>query len=544
MKEVYKAMNNKKILFFFSVVYLLLAYYIFPHYRFFIQDDVASYIDIAKKYASGHFADAVNGYWSPLLPLLMVPLLFLGVYPLFAVKFISILSGLGVLVGMNMFANKFAFEPKIKFAVLASATPLLLYFSATDLSPDLLTACLLLLYLYCTLDDHYAARRSLGVYAGLLGGLAYLAKSYCFFFFIVHFIVVNISQYFSSEKKFQKSVVINFALGMLIFSVISATWIAFISTKYDHFTTSTVAEINFSSIIAPGRPSPGYPMKYEGLLPPPDQFSVSAWDDPSYFHVKKWSPLQSLHDFVYFGKHTFLNVLGAYVILAELSVIFPFLLVVLMLLMLSKLEYASREAFFRSAKKICCEPDLVVWLTIALLVYFGGYALALVQARYLWIIFLVLLLIGGELVQRFFTFYSFEERGKVVVLCCLWVVVVTIPLVNLEFGAGQGRDTYDLAIVLQNLGVSGNIASSPQQGTMQNYQKTLELSYLIHVTYFGEPLAHEGGALTQELKQKHIDYYLDWNKADVALPTSDFIEMSDPTHPELTIYRSTQTLHR
>lgn len=535
---------SKKFLLPLCGVYLLLAFIVLQDYRFFIQDDVASYIDIAQKYASGHFGDAVNGYWSPLLPLLMVPFLLLNVGPLLAVNFIAILAGLVALVGMNMFVNKFVLDSKVKFTVLASAIPLLLYFAATDLSPDLLTACLLLFYLYFTVNDAYGERRAFGIYAGLFGGLAYLAKSYCFYFFIVHFVVVNISQYCASEKKFQKGVVTNFVLGMLTFALISVTWIALISIKYGHLTTSTVAEINLSTIVAPNRPSPGYPMKYEGLLPPPDQFSVSAWDDPSYLHVTKWSPFQSWHDFVYFGKHTLLNFLGAYEILAALSVIFPFLVVVLLLLLLSKLRYSSREEFFHSVKRLFCERDIIVWLTISLMIYLGGYVLALVQARYLWIVFLVLLLIGGELLQKLFSFRHVEERGKVVVLFCLWLLIVTIPLVKLQFGAGQGKDIHEFAASLQSLGVSGNIASNPQTGTMQNYQKTLKLSYLIHAKYFGEPLSRESGALTQELKRSHVDYYFVWNNGEsAALPQGDFIEIPQQVHPELRIYRSTEALY-
>jgi hypothetical protein len=531
-------MNHKKILLAFSGAYLVLAFFILPHYQFFIQDDAVSYINIAKKYASGHFREAVNGYWSPLYALLMVPLLLLSVSPLLAAKLVPIIAGLGALVGMSMFADKFAFERKVKVAVLAAAIPLLLFFAFTELSPDLITVCLLLFYFLFVFDEQYAKRPFFGIYAGLLGGLLYLSKSYCFYFFIVHFVFFSISQYYAAEKKSQKGIVANFALGMLMFVLISVSWITVISMKYGHVTTGTVASINLGTIVAPDRPSPGYPMKYEGLLSPPDQFSGSAWDDPSYLPAPKWSPFKSSYDLLYFTKHTFFNFLGTYEILASPSPIFPFLMILSLLLILSKLVYSSHEAFFRSTKGLLCNRDLVVWLIISMVIYLGGYVLVLVQPRYLWIIFLVLLLIGGVWLQKLFSLRHFEERAKVVILVCLWILIVTIPSVKLEFGAGQGRDVYDLAVTLQNLGVSGNIASNPQPGTMQNYQKTEILSYFIDAKYFGEPLSRESKALTQELKQHHIDYYLVWSgNQSTTLPQGDFIEIEKESHPELKIFQ-------
>ncbi len=60
--------------------------------------------------------------------------------------------------------------------------------------------CLLVYYFYYIFDWDYSSSVMNGLKCGALGGLAYFAKSYAFYFFIFHYALFNVFCYFRQEK--------------------------------------------------------------------------------------------------------------------------------------------------------------------------------------------------------------------------------------------------------------------------------------------------------------------------------------------------------
>src|SRR5690606_2122780 len=118
-----------------------------------------AYLTIAQQYLDGHFADAVNAYWSPLYSWLLMPLLAAGVHPLLAVKVLAILIGAGMVATAWWLLRNLGVAVDSRVITCLTLFPILYNFGMQVTTPDLLTAATLLLYgAHMTLPD-YGRRR-------------------------------------------------------------------------------------------------------------------------------------------------------------------------------------------------------------------------------------------------------------------------------------------------------------------------------------------------------------------------------------------------
>jgi len=166
-----------------GLVYLALGALLLPAYRFHIAPDWISYLSIAQKYASGDFAHAVNGYWGPMISWLLAPLLMLGLPPVIAGKLLMLLAGGLILIATAGLAGIFRLSNTVTLLCLGALIPAVLFFALVDFAPDILLACVLLLYCNIIFRDTYAQKISSGIWCGVLGALAYFCKQYGFMFF-------------------------------------------------------------------------------------------------------------------------------------------------------------------------------------------------------------------------------------------------------------------------------------------------------------------------------------------------------------------------
>ncbi|EKQ51965.1 MAG: hypothetical protein B655_2038, partial [Methanobacterium sp. Maddingley MBC34] len=287
---------EKFVLLFCILIYLIISVSLIQNYLYILNTDGISYIHIAQHYINGRFSYAVNGYWSPLYSWLLIPFLMFAqgkVEILFSIKLLSLLIGCFTFFGVYLLCNKLNFDIKLKAVTLVTLIPLTLYFAFCKTTPDLLVLTILIFYLSFLMDTRYIHDFRMGLLAGFFGALAFLAKSYVFFFFLVHFIIVNIDYWLKFQKN-RKNITKNFVLGLVVFLCISGIWVAVISDKYDKFTIGTSGTYNYA-VFGPG--AHGHPSYYEGLMVPPDEYSLSYWDDPSYIKVKSWSPFSSIENF-------------------------------------------------------------------------------------------------------------------------------------------------------------------------------------------------------------------------------------------------------
>ena len=137
-------------------IYAIAGVLLLKYYRYWINPDGISYISLAQKYLAGNFHDVINGWWGPAISWLLAPLLFLKIEPLLASKILNLIIGAQAIFIIWMFSRKFFSSAGITRAISFALIPVILSFSMSDIAPDLLLMCLLLIYLYFIFKPNYA----------------------------------------------------------------------------------------------------------------------------------------------------------------------------------------------------------------------------------------------------------------------------------------------------------------------------------------------------------------------------------------------------
>lgn len=475
------------------IIYTIIGSLLLTHYQYIINSDGISYISIAQKYLNGNFTDAINGYWGPLFSWLLIPFLFgsTPAYTLYSTKILSLIIGFLTIIGVRLLIQRFEMEKSIKTIILFSLIPVILFFSFNLITPDLLVTCILIYYFYFIFSPLYSNKLINGFLCGLLGSLAYLSKSYALPFFLAHFILFNLVYYFRNITKNEKRKILkNFFLGLIVFFTISGIWIGLISAKYGEMTTGTTGSYN-QALVSPQLQGL-QPMYYQGILKPPNNSAISAWEDPSYLKMESWSPFESWAYFKYqisLILENTLNMLNAIESFSVLSI----------LIIIGSIWFIIKSPPSASKNKI-------IYLLGTIILYSVGYNLILVKPRYLWLICVLLILMGGYLLSLSLKNHLINNSMKKILLILLVFSFIITPLNGLITGYDINKDTYQLGETLKtNYNLQGNIASNNQWGL------TLYLVYYAKCTYYGQTkeIANYND-LKKELITNNIDYYIVW----------------------------------
>ena len=472
-------------------IYLILGVFFLKYYQHQINADGISYISISQKYLTGDFSNAVNGYWGPLISWLLAPFLFFGLNPLLAAKVLSLIVGLATIMGIGLLSYRFEMTERIRCVILFSLIPIILYFSFAFITPDLLVVCILVYYLNNIFRADYPENMRNGIFCGAMGAIGYLSKAYVFFFFIFHFLLFNLFHYIQSTTKQKKNKVLrNFCLGLVMFFFISGIWINIISNKYNKITIGTSRRYNYAQ---KGPESKGDPVLCEGFFRPPNATAISAWEDPSYIDVKSWNPLKSRDSFVHQLKLILANT-RMIIFQCELFSILSLVIILAYVLFC-----------IRPFREIISQPN-VVYPLATMLLYSAGYILVRVGTRYIWLVDVLLILMGGYSIDRLFRNDFFNDTRKKIVLIFFALTFIAMPLNQLIKDINAGKEIYDFSKALkEKYSVSGNVASNYEWG------KTLYLSYHLGAKYYGQARKNISmGDLKRELKKYDIDYYFVW----------------------------------
>jgi len=515
-----------------TVVLYLISSLSFNRYIRFTADSTL-YVDIAEKYLRGEFGDAINGYWGPLLSWIIIPFLYLGFSDVYTINIIVLVFGVLTIIGIWRLSSYFGLSAIVRGVVLFASLFIIVYYSLGQ-PFDLILTCILLYYLTIVFDPDYPDRRDRGYISGLLGSLAYFTKSYAFPFFIIHFSIINLLHYIRvRERTFRRNIVVNTIAGFAVFSLISGLWIAVISNKYGHLTFSNMGKTNFA-ILAPGAPEDnlefGQPMFYKGFFEPPNKSATSAWEDPSYIDVKTWSPLESWETFIHFIKRVIKNlsdVIRIYGSFSTLSVV----IIICYLFFLLDIPY----------NKVIHHGGLLYPL-LTVFIYTGGYMIFHLEDRYLWIVNVLLMLMGGSVVERLLQIDFFRGGIKKNLLIIIFLISFIFSPSRSIIQISKGTidtDMYYLARELKEYNIRGNIASNREYiPTHDAWHKTFRLAYWLDSRYYSQ--AKEGISdeeLEDELRRYDIDYYFVWGNlyANKAL-LSKYREVTGGKIPGLKIF--------
>lgn len=501
-------------------IYFIIGLLLIENYQYIINSDGISYINIAQKYLSGNYSEAINGYWGPLFSWLLTPFLLFGSTPLhalYASKLLSLFIGFFTIIGFKLLIERFKMKRVIKVPILISLIPIVLYFAFNLISPDLLITCILIYYFYFIFDPRYDSQLYNGFLCGFIGGLAYLSKSYALPFILAHFVLFNLIYYYKSiSRRKKRKILKNLFFGLTVFLIISGLWIGLISNKYGEITIGTTGVYNHNLV---GPESSGHPMNYQGLIKPPYDTSISIWEDPSHLKMESWSPIQSWSYFEYQMKIILDNIILIFISIEFFS-------------LLSIIIVASSIIFlFKSSDSI--SKDKIMYLLITILLYIGGYSLILVEIRYLWPVYILLILMSGYLLSLCYSTFKLKESMKTVIILLLVASFLITPIYGLINFFNVEENIYDISENLKNnYGMHGNIASNSE------WELTIYFVYYIGGKYYGQTKnASDSFGLEKELEANNIDYYMVWgNFKEYEYLSHHFNEITNGTTNNLKIY--------
>lgn len=513
-------LKKNQIFIFITTIYLVLGISLILYNPHTFNADGVSYSNIAQDYFHGNYNSAINRYWGPLFSWILVPFMHIfGNNPsqsLFAAKILSLIVGVFTLIGFRFLFQRFEIDEKIGNILLLSLIPEIIYFSFRWVNPDLLITTILIFYLAFLLSVKYPNKASFAVLCGLLGGLAYLAKSYGFAFFIVSFTVINCI-YFIKMKSKRANILKNAFLGFGIFLVVSGLWIGLMDSKYGYLSIGSSAQFN---VDLTSSDSLANAIEFNGLVDIPNKYAVGYWEDPSTFQPKivQRTPLELIDHrlkIIWDNIFIFLGIIEGFSILSIVIII-------------TSIIYCNRTL----DKKV--KNDIAIILLVILL-YSGGYILIFMEGRYLLLDCILILLLGGYLLTALFNKYSMSNTIKGGILILFTVSFILTPSISTYLDLNNGVEVYDLIPSLETYGVNGNIASSNPEP--ENFDPQF-IAYYLKGHYYGLTKENESvNDLQKELKSENIDYYLVWQYPNTKPINLPYPEVSNGEIKFLKVYK-------
>ncbi|UCD34174.1 MAG: hypothetical protein JSU90_07680 [Nitrospiraceae bacterium] len=495
-----------------------------------LTGDAALYMSIAEKYLQGDLGNAINGYWGPLLSWLLVPLLLHGASHVFAINALNLAFGILTIFGVLRLSGRLGMSEGMRMVILIPLAPVLLFISLAQ-PMDFLLLCILVYYLDTVFRDDYHRKVSHAVRAGILGALAYFSKPFGFPFFISHFLLMTLCHYLRvPSRENRKDIMRNALTGFLVFFLLSGVWIALISSKYGRLTFSNMGRGVFAALgpeSSHDTLEKGDPIFFKGFFAPPNESAIVIYEDPSYARDKTWNPLASKRLFGHFMSNFIENVIESFRIYESFSRLSTAIVISCILLIL-----------VQTRKRAVQQGELLYpLLTVAL--YTAGYLPFHLETRYLWIVNILLLLLGGTVLTILFRHEFFKERTVKHVLTVLFVLsfVVTPAKSVIEMsGDNLNRDMHELGTMLsRQYGIKGNFASNRQHmrtTVHDSWHKTFRLAYWMDSRYFGEEGEHmSAGELERDLNAFGIDYYFYWE--DEEAPPGFLMQYREVTAGEI-----------
>lgn len=495
------------------IFYLVTVSFLFKYYVYQINNDGIVYINISRQILAGHFHDSISDYWGPMISWLMLPFLYFLKGPLmglYSAKLTSILIGFVTLFGVRSLSYRFEMEEWLRILIILTTVPVIIYFAMSFITPDLLMVCVLTYYLAVIYDPNYSKTVRNGILCGFFGALAYFTKSYGFTFFIASFLIFNSIHYLTEMDK--AAILKNLAAGFLVFILISSVWIGFISNKEGKITYGTSGDYNYALV---GPNSLGFAEYSEGLHNP-DQVNTN-------YLPKEWSPFSSWTNFQYQLNLIWNNAQKTATILNYFSIL-SFLIIIIYILLLI--------APPRNMAKV----DLVYPL-VTMFLLMAGYMIVVVEERYIWLIYPVLIMMGGYLLNKLFNmglFGSLKLNYLIKAVCVVGFIglMILMPVNYLVGNLNVGKDSYNLANTLTGYGVHGNVATNDEL-TEMNY-----LDYYMGTDLYGQSQRNISSEnLQKDLKSLGINYYFVWGDSDQNSYLDNYTQAANLTSYNLVIYK-------
>ncbi len=502
--------------------FLIAASLLLPHFLYNIVPDGFSYLSIAQKYLDGDFQNALNGYWGPLLSWLLLPFMFAGIKAPLAVKLLSVIIGLIVILQSNFLIKLLKISQRLRVIILFVIAINAIYFALIEVTPDFLLVCLALSYMNIIFSPFYSNSIFAGISCGIMGALLYLTKAYGFPFFVVHFFVINFILFIRNNVKSHRiGIRRNYIIGMVFFLLISIPWILLISNKYGYLTIGTSGKFN-QDLVVPN--SSGFPQHHAGLLAPPNSTAFSVWEDICNENMPDCQSFNSFTSLQFQISNVCLNVYRTMRSFFHYSFLSFFLL--------------AGSVFYLIKQGKQFVYDKIFLFLISMLIFVSGYLLIIVVDRYIWLCNFLLIIMGTRLLEILFKQLPFKKITLMLIIIIFAVSFLIQPVCKLYSVSRETPYIVKLNNLIAPLEIKGRIASN------WNWEECIWLAYFNDWRYYGEKGDLSDAELQSQLESYKIDYFFLWASERKTLEFIDkYSEITNGTIDQLKIYDLNQPAH-
>lgn len=259
-------------------------------------------------------------------------------------------------------------------------------------------------------------------------------------------------------------------------------------------------------------------MHYMGLLDPPNNTAVSVWEDVSTIKLKSWSIVESVDSLKHQVKIMLINVIETINIFMNYS----FLSLVIIT--------AAGIYLIKRRKRLLA--DNIFILLVSSIIMISGYTVLLIEERYIWLCYILIMVIGAKLLDLIFQYYRWNKMIKVGIAFIFMASFLIMPLDWLYHNRHTGEYIYNVKNKLSRLHISRRIASDKE------WHNSLYLSFYNDWKYYGEKGMLCDPEFENELKNKMIDYLLIWGPCDKKIKFIEgYEEITDGKIDEMKIYK-------
>jgi hypothetical protein len=437
-----------------------------------LNPDGVAYLRIAGYYAHGQTGLAVSGYWGPLLSWLMTPLLALGLSPLPVARMVMALTAVFFLRSCLAVFRAFELPEWCQRFGAWLAVVVSVCWSVENITPDLVSAGLVGYAVCFMVRPRWHERWSSAACAGLLWGLAFLAKAAAFPLALA--VTAGLAAaWWCNGVRDGKRIGRSVLATLLGFAIIAGPWVAVISAKYQRLTISRSAQLNHA-MVGPSDVERFYPL--DRGLQAPEAGRVTFWEDPD-LPYSDWSPLASAANAQHQLQIILQNTPRVVFMLTCVCGLFPFLLLV----------FAAK--LFRSEPRqtLARERWWWAWLPVIALgaTYLSG-NLLISEQRYFYAAFPFLFVLCAGM------FMGWKPAGFAAGQVRCWICAVTLafllptlarPTVWRPPGSTAADCAWTLSRRLSVLDISGPVASSAQ---IRGGRAGMYVAFHLGVPWYGD----------------------------------------------------------
>ncbi len=418
---------------------------LWPLFRYYIDPDAISYLNITAQYIKGDYTHAINAFWSPMGCWLTALLVKVTAWPLFAAAIIvNTVPAAGMVLAGQILFRKFRHDNWEGWCFGLMSAGFWTYTVYFQSFTDIWQFFFLTLGLLILLRKGFTRKPGLWLLLGCLGALAYFGKAYSFYFFPLMILLVTAIRLKAEGQFSWKKLALICLLSIGIMMLAISPWLYLIHAKYDTWTSSTAGKLNMSWWLVGTQE---FRQGISVLVPPPYEGSLYYFEDPYLAQgpiAHFWDSPRML------GKQLAriaFNGIGWVSSANRISAFYFGTWVLCILFLLRK----GQLLFKRQPERIVLLVFLIFPLPYWLLTFDGG--------RYLWFT-IPLCSILALLLADAFLFPRLSLKLKKGFIAVFFLSFLVTPISDMKGMLHIGRAEYETAGQLAQCGIKGSFVSN------------------------------------------------------------------------------------